>query len=182
VIVAVVTLVLELSVRGAMTLHALGGISPSIAGSVVVFIALLAPRSTALWAAWLLGLLMDLCAPPPDFTPHAHLVGPYALGYPAACVLVLAVRTTVFRRRVLTIVFLTALSMVLVGLVAVALYTVHSWYPTEIQLRERFQPMGELGRRLGIALVSGLLAFPLGWLLLSTSRIWGFAQTGPGRR
>jgi rod shape-determining protein MreD len=178
-----VALILEMSLRGEMMLASVGGISPSFMAALVVFIALSAPRLAAVGAAWLMGLLMDLAPEPPAFAPGLHLIGPYALGYPVAAFVVVQLRPLVLRRRSLTVAVLTVLALVAVGLVTVTLYTVRGWYdlagPGPTGVADGFRPLPELARRLGIALYSGLIAFPLGWLLLATAGWWGFRDRDP---
>lgn len=175
-VLVLIGLVLEISLRSALTLPSLGRISPSFVAPLVVFVALSAPRMTALWACWITGLMMDLCAPPPFYSAGAHLIGPWSLGLVLAGFIVVQMRTMVFRRHVVTIVFLTVLAMVSVGVVTVTLYTVRSWYETD--LRGAFNPLVELIRWTGIALYSGLLAVVLGWLLSLSQPLWSF----PGKR
>jgi len=57
VIFAYVFLALETGARQIPALNSLGGISPSFVLCFVVFLALFAPRTIALWMCWLLQLI-----------------------------------------------------------------------------------------------------------------------------
>ena len=168
-------MVFEISLGHVFTLHALGGIRPSVTICVVTFVAMFAPRHVALWAAWLVGMLMDFCtdvAIGPQET--MTLIGPHALGYPFACFVILQARAMLFRRSALTVAMMTFVSYLAASLVIVALYSVRRWYPEEPLNWTEFRAAGELLWRLGVAVYSLLLALPLGWLLLTLSPLWGF--------
>lgn len=167
--------VIQLSLRNALTLHELWGISPDVTACVVVFIALFAQRSAALWGAWMIGTLLDLA--PQSSGTSAHVVGIYALGYTAGAYAILQMRTMVFRRRAITIGFLTVVCVLASSLIAVMLLAIRSWYPGELH----YAPLADLGRRVLIALYSGIVAIPLGWLLGFTLPLWGFQSGGPRR-
>jgi rod shape-determining protein MreD len=154
------------------TLWGLGQVRPSVAAVVVAYVALLAPRSHVLWAAWLLGLIADLVAPAPSVV----LVGPLALGFVAGAFAVLHARVAVFRRRVLTLAAMTGLLLLVAGAVAVVLETVRSWYPATPAPWDTHRPLAESARALGRAVYSALLALPVGWLLFKTYRWWGFEK------
>ena len=77
-----ITLAAELSLRPVLTIHSMGGISPSFIAPLAVFVAMFAPRMTALWSCWLLGLLLDLSTPlVPRDGGSFYVLGPYAIGY-----------------------------------------------------------------------------------------------------
>jgi cell shape-determining protein MreD len=162
----------QLSLRNALTLHSLWSISPDVVAPLAVFIALFAQRSTVLWACWLLGLVVDL-APQSAASPY-HILGVNALAYTGGGYLILQLRTTVFRRRALTVGFLTVLFLVTASLISVTLLMVRSWYPGELP----FRPLVEFALGLMISLYSGIVAIPLGWLLHLTFPLWGFQHRG----
>lgn len=167
-----VLIAVQLSLRNALTLQSLWGISPNVVAPLAVFVALFAPRSAALWSCWWLGLVLDL-APQAAATPH-HLLGINALALTAGGYVILQVRTTVFRRRALTVGFLTLAFLVAAALVAGSLLTIRSWYPGELPYR----PLVSLGKSVLAALYSGVIAIPLGWLLNQTFPLWGFQHRG----
>ncbi len=177
--VSFLTFAAELSLRPVLMLHALGGISPSFVACLAVFIAMFAPRMTALWSCWLLGLLLDLSTP---FVPQDggsfYLIGPYALGYAFGAYLIIQLRPMVFRQRAFSVSFLTLLCLVAVAIISVTIFVVRSWYASDAVIYpSSFSASDELFHRFGIAVYSAVLALPLGWLLLSTLPYWGFSTT-----
>ena len=129
-IVAYVAIALEKGLMDTLAFHGFGSIRPSLIAVLLVFIALNGPKQAVLWAALILGVLMDLCVPLEDATGRVRfLIGPYALGYVFAAYMVLQLRPMVFRRRVLTQSVLAALAVLAAGVIAVAIFTVRSWYP-----------------------------------------------------
>jgi rod shape-determining protein MreD len=167
---AFLVVAVQLSLRNVLTLESLGFITPDLVAVLAVFITLFAHRAAALWACWMLGMAMDLA--PQASTTAAHVIGPHALGYVFGGYVVLQLRTMVFRRRALTMGFLTFACVLAASVVAVAIFTVRSWYAPEIPLQAG--PVSEMVRRFGIALYSGLIAIPVGWLLGQSLPIWGF--------
>jgi rod shape-determining protein MreD len=160
-----------------LAFNELGGIEPSICGVLVVFVSLFATRAVALWSSWLLGLMLDLSTPPPygdDMI--AHILGPHALGFAFGCYLILQVRPMVFRRRALTVGALTFACLLAAYLVWVALFTVRSYYPEPHIFWTSGSALSELARRFFMALYAGVVGVPVGWLLLKTWPIWGFAH------
>jgi len=186
-IFAYVFMVLELSVRNLLVVSAPGAISPSFVAVLVVFIALFAPRATALWAAWILGLMMDLTIDLDhgEAWPDGPLIGPYALGYPFGAYLLVQVRAMLLRGRALTMAVMTIIFVAAATIVAVFIYVAHGWYPSENIAWADLGLLGELGRRFGEALYSGLLALILAPILLWTTPLWLFrtpAQRAAGWR
>ena len=112
---------------------------------------------------------MDLCTPEATI-----LVGPHALGYVFGAFVVVQVRTMVFRRRLLTISLLTTLLLIAAAMVVVCLFTVRSWYPQPPAAWAEYHPVVEWLRLVGAGIYSGLLALPLGWLLIQTFPMWSF--------
>lgn len=155
---------------------------PSSAACLAVFICLFAPRATALWACWTLGLLVDLTGPFPTASGSTiRLIGPAALGYTVGALLVLRFRTTVFRRRALSIGVLTCAFLLAVNLVQLAVMAIQSSYAGGPMHGTLPPASGELIRRSLSALYSGVIAVPIGWLLLMSMPLWGF-QAMPGAR
>ena len=90
-------------------------ITPLAMPCLLVFIALFAPETIALFVAMLLGVLVDLSPGYGELDGGAHLIGPNALGYLVTTLLVLKIRNVVFRRRVFTIAVLTAAAVIVTG-------------------------------------------------------------------
>lgn len=183
IIITLLLLALEISLRVVLRLESIGRISPSFLASLLVFLGLFAPRQQALWGALVLGILLDLCTPLQQ--PGAgdlYIIGPYALGYVTACFMIVQVRAMVFRRRLLTFCMLTMFALALTAIVSVTIYMVRSWLPWTDGLYPTMpSAFSELTRGLGIAVYSALLAIPLGWLLIHSARLWRFAQLTPSR-
>ena len=176
-IFALLGVTLESGFLQVFTLRWLGNLTPSFVACLVVFLSLFAGRWTALWACWILGLLMDLCVPRHPLP----LVGLHALGYVAGCYAILQMRTMVFRRRVITIGLLTFVCLIAVTVVGNAIYLIRSWY-SDGMLSVYPSALEELLRGLGVAIYSLLLAIPVGWLLVRTVPWWGFQTVTYGRK
>lgn len=172
-----VVIVLQLSLREVLTLHSVGEVKPDLVACLATFIALFAQRGAALWACWLLGLAMDLA--PSKGETEWHLIGPNALGYVFGGYLVLQLRAMVFRRRAVTTGFLTLLFVLAAGIIATFLLTVRHWYIPDTPLYR--SPLGELWQVCKVALYSGIVGIPFGWLLQLTIVMWNF-HGGGGRR
>lgn len=171
-IFAVIAMIFETGLVDAVhILH----VKPSVCAALATFIALSAPRITALWSCFILGLLMDLSS---DLslgqTGTIHIIGPHALGYVVGGLLVLQVRSTVFRRRPLAIGAMTTAFVLAMSVVAVTIYAVRSWYPGELMYWDGTSPLADIGRRIFMAIYSGLFAVPLGWMLVRLMPLWQF--------
>jgi rod shape-determining protein MreD len=183
VVAALIGVVFDTGLSEVLRIEKLGHIRPSLCAVVAVFVALSAPRTAALWACFVLGLLLDLSHPVTVAENRVtYLIGPYALGYLVGGWLVVSGRAMVFRRRPLTIGVMTVLCLGAAQLVAVGFYVLRSrqWYPGEPIFWTETSAWAELGVRLLTVLYSGLLAVPVGWLLVQTIGLWGF-QTVPHR-
>lgn len=176
-IAAFVIVVLQLSARDALTLHSIGLVKPDLVAALATFITLFAARTKALWACWILGLVMDLA--PSGGDTAWHMIGPHALGYVFGGYVVLQLRTMVFRRRAVTIGFLTVVFLLAAGLASTFLLTIRHWYLPDTPLY--LSPLGEFWRQIKIAAYSGAVAIPFGWLLQLTVAFWGFTG-GASRR
>jgi cell shape-determining protein MreD len=180
---AVVGLVFDTGLNEVLRIEKLGNIRPSLCAVIAVFVALSAPRTAALWACLILGVLLDLAQPLTVAENRVvYLVGPYALGFLFGGWLVMSGRSMVFRRRPLTIGVMTLLLVLAAQIGAVTIYLVRaqSWYPGPPIIWTDASTPAELGRRLLTAVYSGLVAVPAGWLLVQTIGLWGF-QTAPHR-
>jgi cell shape-determining protein MreD len=176
-VAAVLGLVFDTGLSEVLRIEKLGDIRPSLCAVVAVFVALSAPRTAALWACLVLGVLLDLAQPLTVAENRVvYLIGPYALGYLFGGWLVIAGRSMVFRRRPLTIGVMTVLLLLAVQIVAVTVYLVRaqSWYPGQPIVWTDVSVPAELGRRLLAALYSGVFAVPVGWLLVQSMGLWGF--------
>ena len=91
--------------------------------------------------------------------------------------MVLNLRGMVFRRRALTVGFLTLVMLLSASVVMVFIMAARSWYPDAAP----YQAMPDLGRNLLIAVYSAIVAIPVGAALNLTYSLWGF-QSGLPRR
>ncbi len=160
-----------------LRIESLWEIRPNFCGVLAVFVALSAPRITALRACFVIGLLVDLSIEhTTGVNRGVYLVGPYALGLLAGGWLVLRGRTMVFRRRALTIGVMTVMSLLVAQAIIVMLLVVRSrsWYPGGPIHWPDTAVGNELLRRILIAVYSGIVALPGGWLLVRTLPLWGF--------
>ena len=186
-IAAVLGLVLDQSVLDGLALDRLDPasarqIKPSFCGMLAVFVALGAPRMPALWACFILGMLLDLSLPLTLAPDRAfYLVGPHALGYVAGGWLVVKGKAMVFRQRPLTMGVMTFGLLLVVHVVVVILYQIRVWHPGQEVCWTDGSVGGALFRRALGALYSGLFAIPVGWLLVKSMPLWGFEAGGPRR-
>ncbi|MCA9290382.1 MAG: hypothetical protein KDA25_04585 [Phycisphaerales bacterium] len=181
IVFAFVAFVFDVSLAGLFAVGRDAAFEPSIIACLAVFIALFASRMSALWACWILGMLVDLShgVGLPDAT-TIRILGPHALGFVIAGYMLLQVRTMVFRRRALTFVVLTFSFLVLAHVAAVAIAALRSWLPGTEAVWAGHRPVDELFRRFFLAAYSAVVAFPVGWALVRTVPAWGF-QSGAAR-
>lgn len=176
---------LELGLKGGLRIGP--SIAPSFVMSYAVFLALLAPHRSALWACFALGLLCDLTAKIglSGLDRSVTLVGPYTLGYLLAGQLVVTMRAMMIRKNPFTMALLAVLASAVAGVVVVAVYSFRS-----ILLGDplAIQPTPELLGRLASAVYTGLLALVMSLVLIPMAPAFGlqpvqgrrFARTGPG--
>ena len=122
---AYVALVLDVSVRNTLRLDSLHGISPSFVACLLTFVLLFAQRLAALWACWIVGALIDLL--PSGSSSDVHVIGPHALGFMFGGMVIIPLRTMVFRRRSLTLGAMTMLFGLASGVAIVAVEAVRHW-------------------------------------------------------
>ncbi|MCP4836595.1 MAG: hypothetical protein GY895_17735 [Phycisphaera sp.] len=161
-----------------MPVISMGGVSPSTTATLVVFVALFAPRSTALWAGLAAGLLLDLSIPAAAGGDRSLVVpGPYAIGFVFGTQLVLLLRSMVFRRNPIAVGLLTSPFLLAVSLVWMAIWLVRGLDPESILPWSGGHAWGELLARLLWAVQSGVVGIAVGWLLLFSWPMWRFDQT-----
>ena len=110
---------------GASPLLRLGAsdVRPDFLFILMVFIAATGPAVPVLWAALVLGLLVDLTTT--QGMPGSVIIGPYALGFALGALLILQMRAMVYRRHPLTTALLTLLAGAATHLLATFLLTAH---------------------------------------------------------
>ncbi len=176
-IFALLALAIDAGLSDLLRIESLWDIRPNFCGVLAVFVALSAPRTSALWGCFVIGLLLDLSIQHTiGGNRGVYLVGPYALGLLAGGGLVVRGRTMVFRRRALTIGVMTLMALLVAHAIIVVLLVLRSrsWYPGGPIHWPDTSVGVELLRRILIALYSALAAMPAGWLLVRTLPLLGF--------
>lgn len=177
---AIFCLAFDSSFGGVFTLRSMGSITPLAMPCLIVFVALFAPSMLAYIATIALGILVDLSPGHGELLNGVHLIGPNTLGFFVSAILIVKIRNVVFRRKVFTIVILTAGCVVVTDAVEIVILIMRSLLPWTEPLSGSGGIAG-LAKMLATAIYSGLLAVPLGWALLSTIGMWRFS-TPTGRR
>ncbi len=178
-IMGIVAVGLDSGLASVFTLRGLGWATPSFAACLLAFIALQARPRTVFWAAWVLGLMMDLSPTAAAGSAGIPVIGPQTLAAVAAVQVVLLLRPVVFRRRVITIAVMAGIVMVCLGLGAAALETVRWWLPWTHALAP--PPTGQ--RVLTVTASAGytvLVGIPISAFLVLTGSWWRF-DAPPGR-
>lgn len=138
------------------------GVRPSFLIPLVVFVALHAETRAALWAALILGLLVDLISPVAMVDGGSAVVpGPHALGFFLAAQITLALRGMVMRRNPITLVVLSALGAVVSAIVVVAILTVRALSDDSLAWRGAGELLPGLLSGLYTAAAALVLSFPL---------------------
>lgn len=153
--------------------------APSFVIPLVVFIALCAPHSAALWASLLLGVGVDLMAPRASGPSSVTVVGPYAIGMVLACQMVLIARGLVFRRNPLTVMALSLPAALVCHIWVCAVFTARRVFDSGFEWSAGSEVVSRALSSvltLGTGLTLGLMMMPLAGLLgMATMR-------GSGRR
>lgn len=177
VIAAWVALGLDVGLSGALSPLS-GEIRPSFAIPLIVFVALQAPARSALWAALLLGLVVDLINPLPRVGGGlVTIVGPNAIGFLVGAQFVLAMRGMVIHRNPLTMTILSIFAAAIASVIVVAFFTVRDFYPGQTV---DWRATHELLVRLGSAAYTGFSGFALSLPLFGLAGLFGFSHAGFG--
>lgn len=155
-----------------------GGVHPSMVIPLLVFVAINAPRRPTLWAAIILGVVMDLLSPMPGADGGTvTIVGPNALGYLLAAHFVLAVRGMLIRRNPLTLVVMSILGALIAQIVVIAIFTVR-----DIGTNPLIWDAGDqlVGRSFS-SLYTGVSALLLSFIFFALAPFFGFHTTVPTR-
>ncbi len=177
-VLAWLALGLETGLKGTLAINVSRlAAAPGFVLPLAVFITLCAPPAQAAWVCLTLGLLMDLTAPQTLPGDSLVVIGPYALGFLAACQTVLALRGVVLRRHPLTVVMLSIVAGIVMQIVVTSLLSLRHLTTDPAMV---WHPSQELAARLASAVVTGASAFfvalalaPMAPLLgLQVSRGW----------
>ncbi|HWB18809.1 MAG TPA: hypothetical protein VG711_00795 [Phycisphaerales bacterium] len=159
-------------------MHALrwgdSSVRPVMSSALLAFVALTASRSIVPWAALILGLLVDLLEPYSQVPDRmVTLIGPNALAYLAAAYVVMQLRTLVFPRRAMSIGFMAFVAHACSALVLISIFVIRSRFDSVVY-PTRDGALAEFFHQILVALYSGLVGVPVGWMLLKTLPVWGF--------
>ncbi len=164
---------------GLRDLWAIGSTAPSLLLVVAVYVGLLAPASVVPWAWLALGVAADL---QPGPLAEGPIIGPMALGYLAAGVMMLQLRKLLFRESILALVACVLAAGAVVHLVAVALLSLRGLGVVLGEPIAGFAAADQLVARALELAYTAAVALPAGLLLLRSTGMWGFANRTRGER
>ncbi len=170
ILAAVVALTLDASLMPAFEF---AGATPSLVGCLAAYVALHAERKRAWWGCWWLGLLQDLSSPMSVEGTITFVPGPYALGFLLGGALILAVRAEVMRRSMVAASVATLGLLSMAGLVWTMVWTLRGW-SSDAGWPWTGSALGQLWQMFLVAMISGVVALPISWLLGRTFDHWGF--------
>lgn len=152
-------------------------IAPSFVIPLLVFVALWARPGTALVAALLLGVTLDLIhAWPTERGQEVAILGPWAFGCMIAAYTTLNLRTMMFRKSIVTLAILSIVSAAIAQIFGLALLTVRSTYDDLVLP----SAAAELWPRLAGSLYTGVTALLIGPALQFIAPWLGMRRTtGP---
>ena len=163
---------------GLRELWVVGTAAPSLALVLAVYVGLLAPASVVPWAWLALGVAADL---QPGPLPQGPIIGPMALGYLTAGLMVLQLRKLLFRESILAMVACVLAGGAVAHLVAVGLLSLRGAGDAVGEPMAAFAASQLAGRAVELVYTAAV-ALPVGWLLLRTTGLWGFANRSRGER
>lgn len=151
-----------------------GGVHPSMVAPLLAFVAMNAPRKHTLWAAIILGVVMDLLSPMIRTDGgSAVIMGPNALGFLLAAHFILAVRGMLIRRNPLTLVVMAMAASAIAQVIVIAVFTARDmthtplvWYATD-----------QLVQRSLSSLYTGISALLLSFVFFAAAPMFGFQTT-----
>ncbi len=154
------------------------GVHPSMIVPLLVFVAMNAPRKPTMWAAMMLGVVLDLLSPMPAVDGGTiTIIGPHALGFLLGAHFVLAVRGMLIRRNPLTMIVMSILVMLVAQVVVVAIFTARDLGANPLI----WDAGDELRKRLFSSLYTGVSALLLSFVFFALGPVFGFNSTVPTR-
>ena len=152
---------------------------PSVVLVLMVFIAMGAPQTIALWAALILGFLVDMTSPLPIVTTMQEmrdiaLPGPFTLGYVTGAYAVIQIRGMAFRDSPFALAIMVFAAGLFVHLVAVSLISFRGLPIHPADAIPNWHAADELVAAFFNLLYSAILAIPIGFLLIKSDPLWGF--------
>ena len=149
---------------------AMPGVSPNLVLVLLVWVGLMAPARTVLWASLVLGVMVDVTQGPVH---GVQVIGPTAIGYVAGGITLLQIRGIVFRESVLTL----AVSVFFVGLfVYLATILIYTLRGVLIDPLESWRVADALVRGFQTLLYTALAALPLGFVLFRLAGLFAFPR------
>ncbi|MCH2142391.1 MAG: hypothetical protein MK077_05280 [Phycisphaerales bacterium] len=177
-IAAMIAVAIDSGLVGVFTIRPLASATPSLAAVLLAFVALQTRPSTARWAAWVLGIMLDLSPTAAGAVGGIPIIGPRTLGCIAAVQVILLVRPVLFRRRIVTIAVMSGVTWATIGLIAAAVETIRWWLPWT----HAMAPPPASTRVLTVlasAVYTAVLGLPIGALLVGTAGLWRFEAVSP---
>ena len=155
-----------------------GGVHPSMVIPLLVFVAINAPRRPTLWAAIILGIVMDLLSPVPGADGGTvTIIGPNALGYLLGAHFVLAVRGMLIRRNPLTVVVMSVFAAFIAQIVVIAIFTIRDIGANPLM----WDAGDQLVQRSFSSLYTGVSALLLSFVFFAFGPVFGFQSAVPTR-
>ncbi len=185
-------LVLQEGLKGSFGVSLLGvdKAYPSFLFIALVFVGMSGRRGVALWAAMIIGLLVDLqgiTVATRSGDAQVAIVGPHVLGYVVAAYVVLEARVLIFRNSPLTMGVMTFISGIAAQLIVVALLSLRQIDAVPGEPVAGWDAPDELLKAFFSLLYTVLFAVLLNTPMRMTLSVWGFdtgkraRHTTPGR-
>lgn len=165
--------------RGLVPAWEVGGTTPNLLLILAAFVGVSAPRTTALLALLILGLLLDLM--PGPLRDSGVILGPHAVGFLVGGYALLQLRGMLFRESIITIVVMVGVLGGFCALVEATIYLFRGlpWLANDPLSWSIARQLGHEAREV---FYSALVAVPVGLGLLGTRRLWGFTGRGKNER
>lgn len=156
-----------------------GGATPNLMLILAVFVGVSARKAAVPWALLIVGLLLD--SQPGPLRDQGIILGPQAVGYLVGAYVVLQLRNLLFRESVVTIVLMVFAVGGFAALVETLIYALRG-LPWLANAALGWSTTEQLWRRLQEILYTAAVAVPVGLLLQSTRRWWGFTNRAKNER
>lgn len=173
IITAYVVVALDVGLGRLWALPGPEGVSPNLVLIFLVWIGLMAPPRTVLWAAVLLGVVVDALQGPVH---GVQILGPTALGFLAGGFVIQQIRGVMVRESIFTLAASTFFVGVFVYLVTIALYTFRGALWGMADTMPGWSVFDELVRAFQTLVYSALIAAPMGAILFRLSPLFAFPK------
>lgn len=145
-----------------------GTLTPQLVLIFAVYLGLLAPVNTVVWAWAAIGLSMDLLTPTAE---GALLIGPYTVSYLAGAFVVRQLRGMVLRTHPISHAFCVIGAGLAVHLVVTAIFGIRQVYDPI----DGYAALRDMGARVLAVLYTAPFAAAIAWPMIRGSVIFGFA-------